>query len=105
MAIVMHLHQGNDEDRSGPVVICDHCGQRIESARDGNVEWQVDAEGRPTAGGAIFFTHKDCCRAFETAARNRWYTQELSAFLVYLGNGLHVSWREARRVAALLASV
>ena len=40
-----------------PVAICDHCGQRIHRADEGNVEWQK--------GTALCLTHKgECSRAF-----------------------------------------
>jgi len=82
-----------------PVVVCDHCGEVISDAQDGNYEWQQ-------GGGPVFFTHKRCCLAFEDArgGRSVWGACPLSVLPVYLAGNLKLDLREARRTAALLAS-
>lgn len=82
MPIVMRLLPG---DIYGPVVVCDHCGQSIETS--GNVEWQVDETGSQRNVGAIAFTHKQCCWAFENAhgGRTRWRWMDLRLFAAELG--------------------
>ena len=89
-----------------PVVVCDWCGQRIEEARQGNYEWEVDEHGLP-ATGEIFFTHKQCCLAFEEAhgGRSHWFASELSVLPVYLSRNLKVDREEAERRAELLSSI
>jgi hypothetical protein len=85
--------------RDCPTVFCDHCGRRIRDARDGNYQW------RPWGGGELFYTHKSCCHAFEQVRGGDGCAMELECLPVYLGNGLKVKWRAARRAAALLASI
>jgi hypothetical protein len=84
--------------RDCPTVFCDHCGRRIRDARDGNYQW------RP-GDGTPYFTHKGCCRAFEAARGGHWCAADLQCLPIYLGNGLKLKWRQARRAAALLASL
>jgi hypothetical protein len=84
---------------TGPAVVCDHCGEPIRDACEGNCQWRAGGDGTP------YFTHKSCCRAFEAARGGHWCAMELQCFPVYLGNGLKVKWRAARRAAALLASL
>ena len=42
-----------------PVVFCDHCGEAITDAKDGNYQWQESPEGE---SGPLHFTHKGCWR-------------------------------------------
>jgi hypothetical protein len=101
------VHQGGF-DR--PVVICDWCEQRIESAADGNYEWQM-ATGRqmPLEPQAVFFTHKRCCHPFEMAHGGRngtlWGAIGLEALPVFLARNLGLTWGEkpAASSAALMA--
>lgn len=99
MAIVMHLL---DDRIYGPVVECDHCGKPIEKAKAGNVEWQVDENGAPRNGGAISFTHKQCCWDFENehGGRASWYTSELTLFPLHLVTGLQINWQAALKQAS-----
>ena len=52
-----------------PIVVCDHCGERIEQASHGNATWLVDATDgfEAAAGGDIAHTHKTCDAAFVAA--------------------------------------
>jgi hypothetical protein len=83
----------------GPVVVCDHCGQEIEDAREGNY-----CAGGEVADGfhgdRAYFTHKRCHGAFEQADPDIFYmTWELEWFLPYLAYNLGLNWEEARRAA------
>jgi hypothetical protein len=98
------------QDRDGhacPVVVCDHCGERIEDARDGNYQWRMGLRDTDW-GSRVFFTHKRCCHAFEQAHPEEgftWGAIELECFPVYLGNNLRLDWEAARRTAAMLGSL
>jgi hypothetical protein len=82
--------------RHCPAIECDHCGQRIRTARDGNVQWALRAKGP-----MVYFTHKRCCHAFEEANPGiLWGAMELSQFPLYLANSLKASWTKAARDAA-----
>ena len=84
-----------------PVVVCDHCGEVIEDAQEGNYEFPLD-------GGPVFFTHKGrCSLAFEEAngGQDAWGVMELSVLPIYLGNNLKLDWKKAKQWAAFFASV
>ena len=89
-----------------PVVRCDHCGDEITKATDGNYEWEM-AEGGEVATGQIFFTHKHCCRPFERVhgGRERWYWDLLSDLPVHRSANLGLRERSSQRMAALLRGV
>src|SRR5262249_7470771 len=54
------------DGRSCPGVVCDHCGEEIADARDGNYQWRTG--GHDTDWGSrVYFTHKRCCPPFEQA--------------------------------------
>ncbi len=97
----MPLTMNTDGRRARPGVICDVCGKDIKNARDGNAQWLMGEEGK---GCTIYFTHKKCCHAFDTANPDAG-AQELSHFLVFLVNNLKMDWEKAREGAALIASI
>jgi hypothetical protein len=84
MPLTMKLHG----ERACPGVICDVCGKDIKYARDGNAQWLMGKEGK---GCTIYFTHKACCNAFDTANPGAG-AHELSHFLIFLTNNLKVDW-------------
>jgi len=50
-----------ENERCGPYIICDYCGEKI-TKMDGNVYWRhEDAE----KGSELFFAHKKCNKLFE----------------------------------------
>lgn len=68
-------------ERTGPVVVCDCCGQRIEDAREGSCVW-VGRDSDSDPGATTNFVHNgDCFIAFE---RSRPRGQYLCS------NGLHL---------------
>jgi hypothetical protein len=94
----------NDDGRHAPQAFCDHCGERIEQARDGNYEWHP-GNIEPGDEVEVYLIHKRCTQAFQQATGKHPYTGELTVFPVYLGNNLEIDWDEAnemvRRSAAL----
>jgi hypothetical protein len=93
--------------RYRPVVACDHCGEEIDDARQGNYQWRVEENGNPADGGLIFFTHKRCCRPFEESNGGRvgWCWTPLSCLPVFLVNNLSLDWEKAKETAQLMASL
>jgi hypothetical protein len=102
MPLEIKYHAG----RFMPVAVCDHCYEEIASAADGNYEWMVEEDGRPW-DGHIYFTHKQCCRAFEGERGGGpcWYAIPLECLPVYLGNNLRLRWGAARRLARHLGTL
>lgn len=86
-----------------PIIRCDWCGERIEQATDGNVEWRMGEGPEPTTG-EIFFTHKRCCHKFEhhNGRRGRWYTTELIAFPVQVAANLGLNFKKPADVQKAL---
>jgi hypothetical protein len=78
MALEMQLYQIEGGDHYRPVVTCDHCLQPVQPARTGTVVWQIDERGAPSAGGALYFTHKHCWRGFQAVrgGHGRWVCEE-----------------------------
>ena len=76
-----------DGEVYAPVVVCDHCGEQIENAAQGNYQWRVNREGNLM--GAVFFTHEKCRDDFEKAHSGVWwYARELSSLPLHLSNNL-----------------
>jgi len=100
-----------DGQRSGPVAICDHCGQRITHTNDGNALWLETSDpqrGRRTEG-KIILTHKRCNSAFEQAhrpgERQIWCSNDLDVFMIHLLANVPVDMPSAKQRASLLASI
>jgi hypothetical protein len=90
---------------SKPVILCDYCGQEITEARQGNYQWRMSESGKGVEG-KIYFTHKSCCHAFETANPDPlWGAMELDCLPVYLSDNLKVNWNKAKEKATLMASI
>lgn len=103
MSVTIRMEKGINK----PVIICDHCGQRIDDAREGIYQWQVDDRGRPVGEGVMRFTHNDCCRSFETAhgGRRAWCWGPLSCLPVFLLRNLRLDWEKAKENAELMSCV
>jgi hypothetical protein len=84
---------------TAPVVLCDHCGEQIEEATDGNYQW------RPEDGKTVYFTHKPCCRAFEHTRGGAWCAMELDVLPLYLSNNLKIDRKRAEHRARLFALI
>jgi hypothetical protein len=82
-----------------PVAVCDWCHRPIERAAEGNYEWDMHRDPSP-----IYFTHKQCCRAFEAARSDVFFgAEELQLLPVYLERNLAMAHREAVQLATLAA--
>ncbi len=84
-------------DRAAPIIVCDHCGEPITDAREGNYQWLAEAEG-DTVRRFLFFTHKWCCHDFEQARGGAatWYAMELVDLLPYLAASLKLDRAHAQ---------
>lgn len=76
-----------ENNGSCPCVFCDHCGERIVGAEDGNYEWRWQDEGQ---GAELFFTHKLCCEPFEASrgGSSEWCAEELRDLPIRLAANL-----------------
>ena len=92
------------EGRSHKIIlVCDHCEKPIDAAEEGNYEWDTNAAEE---GASIFFTHKECCHAFERDRPDAaWGAMELMLLPLFLTNNLRVKAEKARRQAGLLSEI
>src|SRR5262249_54079479 len=81
---------------AAPQIVCDHCGERITNAMEGNYQWAyIDGEDEGTT--PLYFTHKHCGDAFEQAhAEASWDAIGLECLPYFLRKNLQLSWREAQ---------
>jgi hypothetical protein len=102
MPIVMKLKN----DQSYPAVVCDVCNKEIEDATDGNAQWMMGEETQGV-GATLYFTHKACYPVFKSVHRKEHLVGgvELSHFMVYLQNNVHLDLKQARKEVRLLASI
>jgi hypothetical protein len=84
-----------------PVIVCDHCGEEITTATDGNYHWRFGQRG-DYPGAPVYFTHKKCCSAFENVNPSDWLAMDLECLFVYLAYGLKLDWNAAIRHTELL---
>ena len=86
------------QGRYTPRIFCDQCGQEISES--GNYVWEVDEQHQPVTG-ELFFTHRECSRAFEEArgGRDRWFGGSLKDFPAYLARTLGMSLSDAIQAA------
>ena len=45
-----------------PIIVCDQCGEEIDSKRSGHFLWSYDLDGTPR--GNVYFTHQECSTDF-----------------------------------------
>ena len=74
-----------------PWVFCDHCGERIETAQDGNVHYKI-LDPLPR------FTHKRCLLPFENSHGGpaQWFCEELETFMLRLAINLDMAQDEGQ---------
>ena len=87
------------EIRAELVIVCDHCGNQIESADDGGYEWLQPDDTEPGKLVDVVFLHKDCSYPHELASGSLWHSMELSVMLPYLVRNLSVDMEKATRIA------
>jgi hypothetical protein len=63
----MPIQMNGNRGRGHAAVHCDWCGEPIVDRRAGNLQWRKSEE--PAA--KVYYTHKRCCYAFETANGGR----------------------------------
>lgn len=89
-----------------PIIVCDHCQQPIEYAKQGNYEWKVGPEG--VVEPRIYFTHKRCSRAFEEANAGEgwtWHATELQLLPIYLERNLEIDHERTEEHAWAMAQL
>jgi hypothetical protein len=69
-----------------PTVVCDFCGKQIRRAADGNFQWLWSDQA-----ARLYFTHKDCCDAFEERHGGDWGVLELACLPAFLVRNLDIS--------------
>lgn len=90
-----------------PTFVCDWCRKPITKAEDGNYsfDYEKDANGRYSDGlkAVLYFTHKECFHAFETANPNvSTYVNDIELLFAYLVNSMGVDMDRAQRRAEFL---
>jgi hypothetical protein len=91
---------------AAPRVVCDHCGERIREAKDGNYQWSQAEGGADGQTAVMYFTHKACCHAFEQThgASATWHAIDLEARPYFLMQNLQLSWRAAQAKGRWMAA-
>jgi hypothetical protein len=96
--IMMHKHGA----RCGPRIRCTICRSIIKDARTGVILW----DGRRQDGEPLFVHAGDCCRRLEEGNPGVGFdSQPLSAWLIYLANGVRLRWLKAGKLAVALGEV
>ena len=99
-----------EDGRSGPIVICDHCGKRITEALNGNALWMQHGKShKGVEVRRIWFTHKACNHAFEASHPTDEYEIRgaigLDMFVLYLMDNVCLDLKSAKKTAAVLDSI
>jgi hypothetical protein len=85
-----------------PVIVCDHCGEIIRDAKDGNYMWKPnDHQEREVF--RMSFTHKACCHVFEQQRGSGWFAEELAALPCFLLVNLNLTLAKSKAAANLAA--
>jgi hypothetical protein len=92
----MPLHILQRRRTADPGITCDHCGEAITTAADGNYQWRHTDEGETTT--QIVFTHKRCCHYFELLHPGHWMAIDLAWLVVFLANNLKVDVKQTKAV-------
>ena len=95
------------DHRPCPIIICDHCGQPISDATDGNYQWRMGMNDTDF-GSRIYFTHQRCCHPFEEAHWGDgfvWGAMELQCLADLPRNNLALDWEAAQRHTDMLGFI
>jgi len=96
----------SENGRNNPRAFCDHCGELI--LESGNVEWEWGASSATTRHAFKLF-HKPCSREVNAERKAKGLPMTLwmpiDTFLIYLGNGIDVDWKQSMKQAERMASV
>lgn len=85
---------------TGPVVVCDVCGERIKEAKDGHLLWSSPELGNTYMN--FITVHKGKCDA---RRRNEHFWMPLSDMAVNLVRNLHMDYEKSVERADMLAGV
>src|SRR5262252_7506488 len=80
---------------AAPMIVCDHCGNAITRAQDGQYQWPHAAGIAEGQRAPMVFTHTTCCDAFEQAHGGGWGAIGLEALPALLATHLHIPWSQA----------
>lgn len=85
-----------------PMAVCDHCGQPVSDAHDGNALYLEKRVGTGWAvDDRIFITHKKCNSTFERSHSEQFrielMTEELDVFIARLVQNLGITLDGAKR--------
>lgn len=101
----MPIKMMNTDRGSGPIVVCDGCGERIEHAMDANYVWDCRDDRAGTVHD-VYFVHKgDCDRVVEArlvSFPDSLCSMELKVMLPYLASNLTLEWGDAEVHAQVL---
>jgi hypothetical protein len=92
---------------AAPKILCDYCGKEIADAKEGNYQWSHVGGYEEGQTAEIYFTHKDCCHAFEQTHGGHygWGAIGLEALPYFLMQNLKVSWREAQTHGRMISGL
>lgn len=82
----MYIHP--KKQVASPVILCDHCHERIEKADQGLCLWHDCSDEEFMK---IYFVHQDCNRPFERNLGKNLSWQKLDHFMLFLSNSLEWS--------------
>jgi hypothetical protein len=98
------------ERRSYPVIVCDHCGGKIEKGSDGNAMWMEPVSAPRDSIPRrydVTHTHKKCCMRYERAnpceTGDAWMTHELDHDLFMLCLNVVYDAKRGNRLARSLS--
>lgn len=83
-----------------PIIVCDACGRKIAAGKDGNYEWNSDAE-QPV----VYFSHKACTDKLRAKHGDVDLWSPLSALPAFLLFNLKLTWEDAETSAEFTESV
>jgi hypothetical protein len=101
------------DGRAYPVIVCDHCGQAILDAKDGNTVWRESVGSRKTEQFIpIYHTHKRCNWVFmhrrfpePSDFSWSWMSHDLPHDLFMLLLNVEFDRKDAEQQARLLAQL
>lgn len=99
MSINVVIKRINGEDLFCPIIICDFCKEEISDAKNGNAQWMSGESGTVADDNRLFFTHKQCCRAFESTrgGRSLWMWESLSKAVFQLAMNLNLNLKGCKK--------
>lgn len=98
MAIALYFD--TDTQRTGPILVCDVCGERMADAKEVNVLWDAPTVEATSPSPKFYTTHKGrCTEVFDQRAGVRHAWSETSLFFFRLLSNIGVSTEDLERAA------